>query len=90
MNQANAGRMHILGIMNKTLETPREDICEFAPRYTSIRIPTDMIGAVIGPGGENIRGIIKETNTEINIEDDGTIMIAATNKEDADAAIKNY
>ncbi len=86
LEQARNGRMHILGIMNQTQSEPSSDLSTYAPRYTSMRIPTDMIGAVIGPGGETIRGITRETGAEININDDGLIMIAATNKTSADAA----
>lgn len=88
LEQAKHGRMHILGIMNEAIENPREDLSKFAPRFTSIKIPQDTIGAVIGSGGETIRGIVKETGAEINIEDDGTVLIAAVTKEASDAAIK--
>lgn len=88
LEQARAGRMHILNIMNQSLQTPREDLSAHAPRYTLIKIPQEMIGAVIGPGGETIRSIIKETGTEINIEDDGTVQIASTNKTAGDEAAK--
>lgn len=86
--QAHEGRLHILGIMNETLSEPRKDFSQYAPRFTVITIPVDQIGAVIGPGGENIRAIVKESNTEINIEDDGTVTIAATNEDDAAAAVR--
>lgn len=88
LEQARAGRMHILNIMNQSLQAPREDLSAHAPRYTLIKIPQEMIGAVIGPGGETIRSIIKETGTEINIEDDGTVQIASTNKTAGDEAAK--
>ncbi len=87
LEQARKGRMHILGIMNETLEIPNKELSPYAPRYTSIKIPQDCIGAVIGSGGETIRALTKETNTEINIEDDGTVLIAAVNQNDADNAI---
>lgn len=88
LEQARAGRFHILGIMNDTLAQPRGDMSAYAPRYTMLKIPTDTIGAVIGPGGDTIRSITRETGTEINIEDDGTVLIAATNKTAADEAAK--
>ncbi len=88
LEQAKQGRLHILGIMNQSIDTPREDISQFAPRFSSIKIPQDMIGAIIGPGGETIRAITKETETEINIEDDGTVLISAVNGANAEAAIK--
>lgn len=84
--QANEGRMHILGKMNEHMSAPKSDISKYAPRFTKISIPRDTIGAVIGTGGETIRGIIKETGVEINIEDDGTVTIAATSQEASDAA----
>jgi polyribonucleotide nucleotidyltransferase len=87
LNQAREGRMHILGKMNEVLAEPRQDLSPFAPRFTVIMIPVEAIGAVIGSGGETIRGLTKETNTEINIEDDGKVTIAAVNQSDADAAI---
>lgn len=86
--QAKEGRYHILGIMNQVIDQPKEDISEYAPRFTAIKIPTDMIGAVIGTGGETIRAISKENNVEINISDDGTVMIAGTNKETSENARK--
>jgi len=87
LEQAKNGRMHILGIMEQTLNQPREDISAFAPRFTSIKIPQDTIGAVIGSGGETIRGICKDYNVEINIEDDGTVLVASASKEASDQAI---
>jgi polyribonucleotide nucleotidyltransferase len=86
--QAREGRLHILGIMNECIAQPNEELSPFAPKLTTIMIPVEMIGAVIGPGGEMIRSIVKETGAEINIEDDGSVTIAAINQESADAAIK--
>ncbi|MFA6572171.1 MAG: KH domain-containing protein, partial [Bacteroidota bacterium] len=86
LEQARQGRMHILGIMLQTIPEPKSELSPYAPRFTVMKIPTDTIGAVIGPGGENIRGIVKDTGTEINIEDDGTIIIAATSQEASDHA----
>jgi polyribonucleotide nucleotidyltransferase len=85
--QAKEGRMHILGKMNEVISGPRTELSEFAPRFTVIQIPTDTIGAVIGTGGETIRNLTKETNTEIEIEDDGKVRIAATSQADADRVI---
>jgi polyribonucleotide nucleotidyltransferase len=87
LEQARDGRMHILGKMNEAIATPRSDLSSFAPRLTTLKIPVDMIGAVIGPGGKNIRQIVKDSGAEINIEDDGTVVVAATTKESADIAI---
>ncbi|MBK6759734.1 MAG: polyribonucleotide nucleotidyltransferase [Ignavibacteria bacterium] len=85
--QARDGRLHILGIMNAHMSKPNDDLSQYAPKLTTIMIPVEMIGAVIGPGGEMIRSICKDTNTEINIEDDGSITIAAIDQASCDAAI---
>jgi polyribonucleotide nucleotidyltransferase len=85
--QALEGRMHILDIMSKTLDAPRPEISQYAPRLQTIKIPVDMIGPLIGPGGKNIRQLVKESGAEINIEDDGTVTIAAVQKESADKAL---
>ncbi|MBE2265173.1 MAG: polyribonucleotide nucleotidyltransferase [Flavobacteriales bacterium] len=87
LEQARIGRLHILGIMNSTIATPNPELSEYAPKLTTITVPVEMIGAVIGSGGETIRGIVKETGAEINIDDDGTVTIAAVNQASADAAI---
>jgi polyribonucleotide nucleotidyltransferase len=87
LEQAREGRMHILGKMAETIATPRVDLSPYAPRLTTLKIPTDMIGALIGPGGKNIRRIVAESGAQINIEDDGSVVIAATSKEAADKAI---
>lgn len=88
LNQAKVGRLHILGIMNETISVPSEDLSPYAPRFTIIKIPQDKIGAVIGSGGENIRSITRDTGTEINIDDSGTVTIAATSLEAAAEAQK--
>ncbi len=85
--QAHEGRLHILGKMNEVVSAPSADLSQYAPRLTTLKIPTDMIGAVIGPGGKNIRKIVADSGAEINIEDDGSVVIAATSKEAADKAI---
>ncbi len=86
--QAREGRMHILGKMNAMLAEPREELSMYAPRFTVIYVPVESIGAVIGSGGETIRALTKETNTEINIDDDGRISIAAVSGEDAQRAVE--
>ncbi len=85
LDQAKEGRMHILGLMAEAVDGPQE-LSTHAPRLFTMKINQDKIRDVIGKGGETIRGLIKETNTEINIEDDGTIVIAATTQESADEA----
>ena len=75
--QASDGRMHILGEMGKAIETPREDVSEFAPRYITMKINPDKIRDVIGKGGATIRSIQDETGANIDIDDTGTIKIAS-------------
>jgi polyribonucleotide nucleotidyltransferase len=87
LEQAKTGRLHILGKMNEVISEARTELSPYAPRFTVIQIPQETIGAVIGSGGETIRALTKETNTEIEIEDDGSVRIAATSQEDADRAI---
>ena len=88
LQQAKEGRFHILEIMAKTISKPHEELSQFAPRLQTVMIPVDMIGPLIGPGGKNIRQIVKESGAEINIEDDGTVTIAAVEKTSADAALR--
>lgn len=88
LEQAKQARLFILEKMNAILDKPRPDISPYAPRFTSIKIPTETIGLVIGSGGETIRSIAKETNSSINIEEDGTVLIASMSKEDAQNAVK--
>ena len=83
LNQAKDGRLHILKVMNDTLAEPRASISQYAPHLYTMTVPVDMIGAVIGPGGKNIRHIIEESGAEINIDDDGTVVIAAVSGESA-------
>ncbi len=87
LRQAHDARMHILGKMTEVISSSREELSPFAPRITTIKIPVDKIRDVIGAGGKIIRQITAETGTEINIEDDGTIQIAATSGEAAEKAI---
>ena len=90
LNQAKAGRMHILGKIQETLEAPREDMKPHAPRIIVMMIPKEMIGAVIGPGGKIIQNMQAETGAVITIEeigDQGRVEIAANNKAAIDAAI---
>lgn len=87
LEQAREGRLHILQIMNACIDRPRPELSRYAPRLTTIKIPVEAIGTVIGPGGATIREITRQTNTEINIEEDGTVVIAAVNQENAQMAI---
>jgi polyribonucleotide nucleotidyltransferase len=88
LQQAHDARMHILGKMTEVISRSRDELSPYAPRITTIKIPVDKIRDVIGSGGKVIRQITAETGTEINIEDDGTIQIAATTGEAAQKAIK--
>ncbi|MEP6925840.1 MAG: polyribonucleotide nucleotidyltransferase [Pyrinomonadaceae bacterium] len=87
LEQARKGRMHILGIMEQALAAPRADISPNAPRIITIKINPDKIRDVIGPGGKIIRAIVEETGAKIDIEDDGTVSIASSDGEAAQAAI---
>ncbi len=86
LGQAKAGRLHILGEMNKAITAPRSELSEYAPRLLTIKIHPDKIREVIGKGGATIQGITKETGTQIDIQDDGTIVIASVNAAAAQAA----
>ena len=85
--QAREGRLHILGEMAAALARPRDEVGQYAPRITTIEIPKDKIREVIGTGGKVIREITEETGAKIDIEDDGTIRVAAATTEVAEAAI---
>ena len=85
--QARDGRLHILGEMAKALARSRDRVSDNAPRITTLSIPKDRIREVIGPGGKVIREICETTGTKIDIEDDGTIKVAAVEGEAAQAAI---
>ncbi|GAA4450713.1 polyribonucleotide nucleotidyltransferase [Nibrella saemangeumensis] len=90
LEQARAGRLHILGEMKKALEAPRTDLKPFAPRATVLKIDQSMIGAVIGPGGKVVQEIQKESGTTIIIEErdnSGWVSIFSTNKEGMDKAL---
>ncbi len=87
LEQARAGRMHILERMHESLQTPRSELSPFAPRIFTMKIKTDRIRDVIGPGGKTIRGIIAETGVKINVDDSGTITIAAVDGAGAQKAI---
>src|SRR5579862_6787497 len=86
--QAREGRLHILGVMTGTIERPRAEMSEHAPRIVTLKIRPDKIRDVIGPGGKVIRGIIEETGVKIDVEDDGTIHIASADGESAEKAIR--
>ncbi|MHB8911234.1 MAG: polyribonucleotide nucleotidyltransferase, partial [Lysobacter sp.] len=84
--QAKAGRLHILGEMAHALTTPRTELSDYAPRLLTMKVHPDKIREVIGKGGSTIQAITKETGTQIDIQDDGTIVIASVNAAGAQAA----
>jgi polyribonucleotide nucleotidyltransferase len=86
--QAKAGRAHILKHMLETLDKSRDDLSPYAPRVESIKINPEKIREVIGKGGETINRIIAETGAEIDIKDDGTVLISSPDKKSIDGAIK--
>ena len=85
--QAKDGRMHILGKIEKAIKAPRKNVSEFAPQAYTMKINPDKVRDVIGKGGVVIQSLTRETNTQIELEDDGSIKILASSKEDADAAM---
>jgi polyribonucleotide nucleotidyltransferase len=87
LNQAQGARKHILSVMDEAISGARSDISQFAPRIHTLKINTDKIRDVIGKGGAVIRALCEETGTTIEIEDDGTVKIAATSGEQAEDAI---
>ena len=88
LTQARVGRLFILGEMAKAIDKPRGELSQFAPRVIRLKINPEKIGAVIGPGGKMIRSIQEETNTRIDINDDGTVSVASTESSGAEAAIQ--
>jgi polyribonucleotide nucleotidyltransferase len=87
IQQARESRLFILGIMNKTISASRPEMSPYAPRMYKINIPTDKIGAVIGPGGKTIRAIIEQTKTTIDIKDDGSVVVGSPDESAARKAI---
>ncbi len=86
--QAKEGREHILNEMDRTISSAREEISVFAPKITMIKVPIDKIREIIGPGGKVIRAIQEESGATIEVEDDGTVKVAAVNKASSDIAVK--
>jgi polyribonucleotide nucleotidyltransferase len=89
LEQANAGRLFILGEMNKVISQPRAEMSDYAPQMISMKIDPDKIRDVIGKGGATIRSITEETGASIDIDDDGNIKIASPDRDAADAARKS-
>jgi len=86
LDQAKRGRLHILSIMNQTLNKPTENISEFAPKIVTLKIDTDKIGALIGPGGKTIKALCEQYGVTINTENDGTVTIYGKNSKNAEDA----
>jgi polyribonucleotide nucleotidyltransferase len=87
LEQARRGRLHILEAMLATLNAPRTNISDYAPRIVTIQIPVDKIRDVIGPGGKMIRSIIERTGVKIDVEDDGRVNVASADGDSAQRAI---
>jgi polyribonucleotide nucleotidyltransferase len=81
IEKARLARLHVLAEMAKTISAPRSELSKYAPRIETVKINPDKIGALIGPGGKNIKRIVDESGCEINIEDDGTVNIYSVSSE---------
>ena len=81
IEKARVARLHVLAEMAKTLAEPRPEISKYAPRIETVKINPEKIGALIGPGGKNIKKLVEESGCEINIEDDGTVNIYSVSGE---------
>ncbi|HIK88946.1 MAG TPA: polyribonucleotide nucleotidyltransferase [Dehalococcoidia bacterium] len=86
LEQARIARLQILDNMEATISATRDDLSEYAPRMLSLKVPTDKIGAIIGPGGSVIRGMIDEFGVTIDVQDDGTIVVGSPDRENAEKA----
>jgi len=86
--QSKEARLVILSKMKEAIAEPRSDMSQYAPRVVQIKVPTDKIGEIIGPGGKNIRELSERTGAEIEIEEDGTVNIYSSSKESIDQAAK--
>jgi len=87
LQQARAARLHILRIMQETIARPRTELSVHAPRIITIRIKPDRIRDLIGPGGKVIRAIVEETGVKIDVEDDGTVLVASSDGDSMQRAI---
>ncbi|MBW2598803.1 MAG: polyribonucleotide nucleotidyltransferase [Deltaproteobacteria bacterium] len=85
--QAREGREFIVGKLNETMASPREDLSAYAPRITTMTVKQEKIRDVIGSGGKNIRGIISETGVSMNVDDDGTVTIASSDAQASERAV---
>ena len=87
LSQAKDGRLHILDEMNKNITSHRDKLSDYAPKIGVSKIPVDMIGEFIGPGGKNIKGLAEKYSCEINIDDDGSCTILTTEQDDIDSVM---
>ena len=87
LSQAKEGRTHILGKMAEVIEGPRSELSQFAPRISTIKIDPDKIGLLIGKGGETIRGLCDEFDAQIDVDDDGNVLVYAQTGQQGDALI---
>ena len=81
--QAKRGRLHILSVMEKTISVPASEISIYAPKIVSVKIDVDKIGAIIGPGGKNIKALCEQYGVRINVDDDGSVTIFGSNQQAA-------
>jgi polyribonucleotide nucleotidyltransferase len=88
LEQAKVGRIFILDKMLLTIDKPNEQISPYAPRLLTTKVPVDMIGTVIGPGGKTIKRITEETGAKVDIDDDGTVTVSAPQSDKAMAALR--
>ena len=86
--QSKEAREFILGKMNEVLSNPREELSTYAPRIDVLKINTEKIGELIGPGGKNVKAIIASTGASVDIKDDGTVLVGSTDAAKSEAAIK--
>ncbi len=88
LTDAHAARIHLLNIMEKALPAPRSEMSPFAPRIVTIKVPSNKVKDIIGKGGCNVRAIQTSTNSQIDLDEDGTVKISASSKASADLAVK--
>ena len=86
--QAKEARMQVLAKMAEAIDAPRAEVSQYAPRMTSVKIPVSKIGAVIGPGGKTIRGIIEETGAQVDVQDDGTVFVSSVDGDASKRAVE--
>ena len=86
--QAKEGRLHILKIMDSFLSKPESNVSTHAPKIKTLKVRTEKIGEIIGPGGRVIKKIVEETGAEVNIDDTGKVVVSSTSQEAIDAAVK--